>query len=75
MVRELQPGIIVNDRLDLRTSRAAGDFNTPEQYKASKWPESNGKRVPWEACQTFSGSWGYYRDESTWKDTRQLMDC
>jgi len=27
----------------------------------------------WEACQTFSGSWGYYRDEYTWKSTEMLI--
>ena len=73
LVRELQPGIIVNDRLDLLDVEGGGDFTTPEQYKVSKWPEKNGVRVPWETCQTFSGSWGYYRDEYTWKDTRQLL--
>ena len=73
MVRELQPGILVNDRLDLKEYDDGWDFTTPEQYKVSKWPEVNGKRVPWETCQTFSGSWGYYRDENTWKDTKQLL--
>ena len=73
MVRELQPGIIVNDRLDLLDVEGGWDFTTPEQYKVSKWPEKNGVRVPWETCQTFSGSWGYHRDESTWKDTKQLL--
>ena len=73
LVRELQPGIIVNDRLDLLDYEGGWDFTTPEQYKVSKWPERNGKRIPWETCQTFSGSWGYYRDEATWKDTRQLL--
>ena len=47
---------------------------TPEQYKVSKWPERDGKRVPWETCQIFSGSWGYYRDEMTWKSTQQLLE-
>ena len=28
----------------------------------------------WETCQTFSGSWGYYRDETSWKTHRQLLD-
>jgi alpha-L-fucosidase len=46
---------------------------TPEQYKVDKWPEINGERIPWETCQTFSGSWGYYRDEYTWKDNKQLL--
>ncbi len=73
MVRKLQPGIIVNDRLDLLDVDGGWDFTTPEQYKVSKWPEKNGKKVPWETCQTFSGSWGYHRDEQTWKDTKQLL--
>jgi len=29
--------------------------------------------VAWETCQTFSGSWGYYRDEETWKSVKQLL--
>jgi alpha-L-fucosidase len=73
MVRQLQPGILVNDRLDLKEYEDGWDFTTPEQYKVSKWPEVNGKKVYWETCQTFSGSWGYYRDEHTWKDTKQLL--
>jgi alpha-L-fucosidase len=48
MVRELQPGIIVNDRLDLLDVEGGWDFTTPEQYKVSKWPEKNGVKVPWE---------------------------
>ena len=73
MVRQLQPGILVNDRLDLKDDESAWDFTTPEQFKVSKWPEVNGKQIPWETCQTFSGSWGYYRDEKTWKNTQQLL--
>jgi len=73
LVRKLQPGILVNDRLDLLDVEGGWDFTTPEQYKVTKWPEVNGKRVPWETCQTFSGSWGYYRDENTWKDNKQLL--
>ncbi|WP_395627616.1 alpha-L-fucosidase [Daejeonella sp.] len=73
MVRQLQPGVLVNDRLDLNKDESAWDFITPEQFKVAKWPEINGKQVPWETCQTFSGSWGYYRDEATWKNTDQLL--
>lgn len=73
LVRNLQPEIILNDRLDLLDVEGGWDFTTPEQYKVSKWPERNGVRVPWETCQTFSGSWGYYRDEATWKDNKQLL--
>jgi alpha-L-fucosidase len=64
----------VDDRLDLRDVEGGWDFTTPEQVKVSKWPEVNGKKVPWETCQTFSGSWGYYRDENTWKSPAQLLE-
>lgn len=73
MVRQLQPEILIDDRADLQDVPGGWDFVTPEQYKVDKWPEVNGKRVPWETCQTFSGSWGYYRDEYTWKDNKQLL--
>ncbi len=73
MVRELQPGIIVNDGADLKEYYGGWDFTTPEQFKVDKWPEVDGKKIPWETCQTFSGSWGYYRDEHTWKDNKQLL--
>jgi alpha-L-fucosidase len=71
MVRELQPGIIVNNRLDLPPHMA--DIHTPEQYQPTEWPHIDGKPVCWEACQTFSGSWGYHRDEATWKSPEQLV--
>ncbi|HKI90121.1 MAG TPA: alpha-L-fucosidase [Draconibacterium sp.] len=73
MVRELQPGIIIDDRADLQEYAGGWDCMTPEQYKVDKWPEIDGQKVPWETCQTFSGSWGYYRDEYTWKDNKQLL--
>ncbi len=73
MVRQLQPGIIVNNRADLKGVNGGGDFVTPEQFKVPEWPTIDGKKVPWETCQTFSGSWGYYRDENTWKNTKQLL--
>lgn len=73
MVREMQPEILVNDRLDLKDYAGGWDFTTPEQFKVQKWPEEDGIRIPWETCQTFSGSWGYYRDEFTWKDNKQLL--
>ena len=74
MARSLQPGIIVDDRLDLSDVEGGFDFISPEQYKVAKWPEINGKKVAWETCQTFSGSWGYYRDENTWKSSAQLIE-
>ena len=73
MVRELLPGILVNDRLDLNDMPGGLDFTTPEQFKVTKWPEKNGKQILWETCQTFSGSWGYHCDENIWKSTAQLL--
>ena len=74
MVRKLQPQIIVNDRLDLLDVEGGWDFTTPEQAMVSKWPEKYGNKIPWETCQTFSDSWGYYRDEPFWKSTHQLLE-
>jgi alpha-L-fucosidase len=73
MIRELQPNIIINDRLDLLDVPGGWDYRTPEQFMPREWVRMNGQKVPWETCQTFSGSWGYYRDEATWKSVRQLV--
>ncbi|HWT58781.1 MAG TPA: alpha-L-fucosidase [Rhizobium sp.] len=71
LVRELAPDIIINNRLDL--AGILPDIVTPEQYMPRAWPKRDGRRVVWEACQTLSGSWGYHRDEDTWKSTEQLV--
>jgi len=71
LTRELQPGIMVNNRLDLPLGEA--DVYTPEQFQPREWVKVEGKHVVWETCQTFSGSWGYYRDEMTWKSPEQLI--
>ncbi|NLC69018.1 MAG: alpha-L-fucosidase [Clostridiaceae bacterium] len=68
MVRELQPGIIINDRLQIDQ-----DVKTPEQVSPREWVKVNGKPVVWEACHTFSGSWGYHRDEESWKSVDMLV--
>ena len=74
LARSLQPQVIVNNRLGLGETTADGwDFVTPEQFRVKEWPTVRGARVPWETCQTFSGSWGYARDEMTWKDTPEIV--
>ena len=70
LVRELQPDIIINDRIDYPES---ADFVTPEQYQPKEWPTRNGQRVTWEACQTLNGSWGYDRDNLDWKSPEMLI--
>lgn len=74
LARKLQPGIIVDNRMDMNDVPCGCDFVTPEQLKANVWPELNGRRYPWEACYTFSGSWGYHRGEATWKSVYQCLD-
>ncbi|MHC4481011.1 MAG: alpha-L-fucosidase [Planctomycetota bacterium] len=73
LTRELQPDIIVNDRLDLLDVPGGWDYRTPEQFMVRQWVTMDDQRVPWETCQTFSGSWGYHRDEATWKSVEQLV--
>ena len=70
-IRKLQPGIIVDNRLDLDDYADGADFETPEQVSTEALVKFKGKT--WETCQTFSGSWGYYRDENTWKTNKQLL--
>lgn len=76
LVRKLQPNVIVDNRLDFP---GTWDVMTPEQFQPREWVTVDGERVVWEACQTFSGSWGYHRDESDWRDAdqliRTLIDC
>jgi len=71
-IRKLQPGIIVDNRLDLNDYEDGADFVTPEQVGPKELEKYKGKT--WETCQTFSGSWGYHRDENSWKTHRQLLD-
>jgi len=72
LIRKLQPGIIVDNRLNLEEYKDGADFETPEQVSPKELEKYRGHT--WETCQTFSGSWGYYRDENTWKTHRQLLD-
>jgi len=71
LARELQPGIIIDNRSDLEQ-----DLWTPEQYQMLEWVRhaESGELVTWEACQTFSGSWGYFRDETSWKSPKMLIE-
>lgn len=66
MVRELQPGILINNRL----GTGDGDFTTPEQVMP---PGGISGHRPWEACQTLNGSWGYDRDNQDYKSAGQLV--
>ena len=72
MIRSIQPEIILDNRLDLPDE---GDIHTPEQFVPdAPLKDDNGNPLVWEGCQTFSGSWGYHRDEQTWKSPKQCID-
>ncbi len=67
-IRAINPKILIDDRLQIDQ-----DIKTPEQRMQNEWVKVNGVPVVWEGCHTFSGSWGYYRDEETWKSVDQLL--
>lgn len=71
MLRELQPGIVINDRSNL-----PADFGTPEQT-IPDWSVAKSER-PWETCMTINGSWGYNSGDMGYKSaidlTRKLVD-
>lgn len=67
--RAINPDIIIDNRTEIEQ-----DLWTPEQVQPDEWvKDSEGNLVVWEACQTFSGSWGYHRDESSWKSPEILI--
>ena len=71
LVRSINPGVIINNRAGIEQ-----DILTPEQYVPEDWVRHSetGEYVVWESCQTFSGSWGYFRDESSWKSPDTLIE-
>ncbi|HYN87678.1 MAG TPA: alpha-L-fucosidase [Ardenticatenaceae bacterium] len=68
LVVELQPHILLNDRLYLHRGVV-----TPEQYQPVEPIRKDGQPVIWEACQTLNGSWGYDRDNLDWKPVPMLV--
>lgn len=72
MIRSVNPQMIINDRLGYPYPQ---DVRTPEQTLATEWPLYYGtdEKGVWELCQTFSGSWGYNRDEMSWKTPEALI--
>lgn len=63
MVRELQPGVLINDRSGLPE-----DFSTPEQHFT---PPEPGRRC--EACMTINTSWGYNIHDRTFKSAEDII--
>jgi alpha-L-fucosidase len=63
LIRGLQPGIVINDRLP-----GVGDFDTPEQFIPAQPPLR-----PWETCLTMNESWAWNPADRDYKSARQLV--
>ncbi len=77
-VRQLQPSIIINNRVGAGRSGmegfsentdAAGDFGTPEQ----QIPATGIPGVYWETCMTMNDHWGYNSHDRNWKSSHDLI--
>jgi len=77
-VRKLQPGIIINNRVDVgrggmegmsKGAEFGGDFGTPEQQV----PATGIPGVDWESCITMNHHWGFNKNDHNWKSTRELI--
>jgi alpha-L-fucosidase len=62
MIRELQPGIVINDRLP------GGDYATPEQGVPGEPPSGR-----WETCMTMNRSWGYVPQDTEYKSSTEIV--
>ncbi len=66
VVQELRPDIIMNNRLG---GGFKGDTETPEQHIPAKgYPGRD-----WETCMTLNNTWGFKKDDNTWKSTETLL--
>ena len=63
LIRRLQPGIIINDRLP-----GKGDYATPEQFVPDDAPAGR-----WETCLTMNRSWGWNPGDTAYKSGRSLV--
>lgn len=63
LLRERQPGILINNRLPGR-----GDFDTPEQFIPATPPPGR-----WESCLTMNESWGWNPDDNHYKSPRAIV--
>lgn len=77
-VRELQPDIIINNRVDKGRSGMAGlnkegdfagDYGTPEQ----EIPDTGIPGLDWESCMTMNHTWSWKADDKDWKSTETLI--
>lgn len=91
MVRTLQPGIIVDNRLEASgegygsmatgiLTRYHGDFVSPEQMiPPNGIQDVNGNDLVWESCVTMNNNWGFHQTDTFYKPAamiiRKLVEC
>jgi alpha-L-fucosidase len=63
LIRGLQPGIVINDRLP-----GHGDYDTPEQFIP---PQPPARR--WETCLTMNETWAWNPRDTRYKSARALV--
>jgi len=64
MIRELQPQVVINNRL----RSVPGDYFVYEQ----RVPPAADTQI-WEGCMTMNGTWGFKKSDTNWKSTAQLI--
>lgn len=91
MVRELQPGVIIDNRLEASGEGYGslwtgdpkpyhGDFVSPEQMIPPQGiQDRNGRDMVWEACVTMNNNWGYCENDHFFKPSsmliKKLVEC
>ena len=91
MVRELQPGIIIDNRLEVSGEGFGslwecdptpyhGDFVSPEQIiPPNGIQDKQGRDMVWEACVTMNNNWGYCANDHYFKPApmliKKLVEC
>lgn len=91
MVRTLQPGVIVDNRLEAsgegygsmatgKPTRYHGDFVSPEQMiPPNGIQDVKGNDLIWESCVTMNNNWGFHQTDKFYKPAatliRKLVEC
>ena len=91
MVRSLQPGVIIDNRLEVsgegfgslaecKPTPYHGDFITPEKMiPPNGLQDVEGNDLLWEACVTMNHNWGYHATDRHYKSgamlIKKLVEC